>query len=161
MIGIYPGSFDPLTLGHYDIIERANNIVDELYIVVLRNINKESFFTVEERIDMLQETLKNFSKIKIESSSKLMADYFKLKQADYVIRGLRAVSDFEYELQMALTNRSLEPKLETIFLMPSQQYIFLSSSVVKDIVKHHGDVSKFVPTYVNKKLIEKMQSIDT
>ncbi len=160
MIGVYPGSFDPLTLGHYDIVERANKIFDELYVVIMNNNEKNTFFSIEERVDMAKNALKDFKKVKVESYSGLMVDYFKLKQADYIVRGLRAVSDFEYELQMALMNRSLDCSVETLFLMTSQKYIFLSSSTVKDIAGYKGDISKFVPPYVQEKITEKIDKLD-
>ncbi len=159
MIGVYPGSFDPLTLGHYDIVERANKIFAELYVVIMHNNEKNTFFSIDERVDMARNSLKDFKKVKVESYSGLMVDYFKLKQADYIVRGLRAVSDFEYELQMALMNRSLDCSVETLFLMTSQKFIFLSSSTVKDIAGYRGDVSKFVSPYVLEKITEKIDKL--
>lgn len=159
MIGVYPGTFDPLTLGHYDIVERANNVFDELHVVIMHNSEKGTLFSIEERVDMARNALKDFKKVKVESYHGLMVDYFKLKQADYIVRGLRAVSDFEYELQMALMNRSLDSSVETLFLMTSQKYIFLSSSTVKAIAGHKGDVSKFVPSCILGKITEKMNNL--
>ncbi len=155
MIAIYPGSFDPLTLGHYDLVERASQMCDRLYVSISVNILKTALFTIEERVDMASEALAGFKNVTVESFDGLLADYVAGKGAGYVIRGLRAVSDFEFEFQLALMNRTLNPKMETIFMMPSQKYIFLSSTLIKDIARHGGELEKFVPANVEKCLREK------
>ena len=150
MIAIYPGSFDPLTLGHYDLVERAAQMCDKLYVSISVNILKTALFTIEERVNMTAEALSGFKNVTVESFDGLLADYAARKGAGYVIRGLRAVSDFEFEFQLALMNRTLNPKMETIFMMPGQNYIFLSSTLIKDIARHGGELEKFVPANVEK-----------
>lgn len=155
MIAIYPGSFDPLTLGHYDLVERARAMCDVLYVSISTNIQKTPLFDINDRLEMAKCALSKFDNVVVEAFDGLLADYVQLKGASYVIRGLRAVSDFEYEFQMALMNRSLNRNFETIFMMPSQKYIFLSSTMIKDVARHNGDVSNFVPENVNKMLLER------
>lgn len=154
MTGVYPGSFDPFTLGHKDIVERAAKFCDKLYIAVSENINKKHLFTLEERVAMINEVYAGHDKIIVESFSGLLVDYMKSKKAQYIIRGLRAVSDFEYEFQMAFANRSIDSDIETIFMVPGSRYLFLSSTIVRDIAYNKGDVSKLVPEAVYKKLVE-------
>ncbi len=144
-IAIYPGSFDPVTLGHLDIIKRAAELFDRLIVAVMHNQNKTPMFSVEERKDMLLKTTKGLSNVEVESFGGLLAEYAKNKNACAIVKGLRAVSDFEYEFQMALANRKLNNKLDTIFLMTSAEHMYLSSSVVKDIVVHGGSIKGFVP----------------
>ncbi len=158
MMGIYPGSFDPFTLGHKDIVERAAKFCDKLYIAVSENINKKHLFTLEERVDMISAVFAGNENIIVESFNGLLVDYMKLKHAMYIIRGLRAVSDFEYEFQMAFANRSINNDVETIFMVPGSRYLFLSSTIVRDIAYNKGDVSKLVPEIVCKKLQEKYSS---
>lgn len=155
MIGVYPGSFDPLTMGHCDIARRASKMCGKLYVAILENINKTPLFSIEERIMMAKEALKDIHNVEVESFSGLLVDYMKKKNAEIIVRGLRAVSDFEYEFQIALVNRNLNNKCETIFMIPSQQYIFLSSTVVRDIARNKGNVAALVPDAVLKKLKEK------
>lgn len=155
MTGVYPGSFDPFTLGHKDIVERATKFCDKLYIAVSENINKKHLFTLEERVAMIKEVFSDNDNIIVESFSGLLVDYMQSKQAAYIIRGLRAVSDFEYEFQMAFANRSINNNVETIFMVPGSRYLFLSSTIVRDIAYNKGDVSKLVPEAVCKKLQEK------
>ena len=155
MTGVYPGSFDPFTLCHKDIVERAAKFCDKLYIAVSENINKKHLFTLEERVAMIKEVFSDNDNIIVESFSGLLVDYMQSKQAAYIIRGLRAVSDFEYEFQMAFANRSINNNVETIFMVPGSRYLFLSSTIVRDIAYNKGDVSKLVPEAVCKKLIEK------
>lgn len=157
-MGIYPGSFDPFTLGHKDIVERAAKFCDKLYIAVSENINKKHLFTLEERVDMISAVFAGNENIIVESFNGLLVDYMKLKHAMYIIRGLRAVSDFEYEFQMAFANRSINNDVETIFMVPGSRYLFLSSTIVRDIAYNKGDVSKLVPEIVCKKLQEKYSS---
>ena len=154
-IGIYPGSFDPITYGHIDIIERAAIITDKLIVSVLDNPDKNPLFTVEERVAMIKEAVKGKANIEVESFAGLTVDYCKLKNATFMIRGLRAVTDFEYELQLAETNRVLYDKVDTVFLLTNLNYAYLSSSAVKQVLKYGGDVSKFVPKYVEDRLREK------
>ena len=153
---IYPGSFDPVTLGHIDIAERALKIVDELVIGVLNNSSKTSLFSAEERVKMLRETVgKQHPNVTVESFSGLTVDFARQKGANLLIRGLRAVTDYEYELQMAQMNHKLHDKLETMFLMASIKYSFLSSSTIKEIAQLGGDVSSFVPPLIAQRLREK------
>lgn len=154
MTGVYPGSFDPFTLGHKDIVERAAKFCNKLYIAVSENINKKHLFTLEERVAMISEVFADNDNIIVESFSGLLVDYMQSKQASYIIRGLRAVSDFEYEFQMAFANRSINNNVETIFMVPGSRYLFLSSTIVRDIAYNKGDVSNLVPEVVNKRLME-------
>lgn len=154
MTGVYPGSFDPFTLGHKDIVERAAKFCNKLYIAVSENINKKHLFTLEERVAMISEVFADNDNIIVESFSGLLVDYMQSKQASYIIRGLRAVSDFEYEFQMAFANRSINNNVETIFMVPGSRYLFLSSTIVRDIAYNKGDVSNLVPEVVNKRLVE-------
>ncbi len=151
MTGVYPGSFDPFTLGHKDIVERALKFCNTLYIAVSDNINKKHLFSKEERVEMIRQTFKGNDKIIVESFQGLLVDYMLAKKASFIIRGLRAVSDFEYEFQMAFTNRNLESSIETIFMVPGSQYLFLSSTIVRDIARNNGDISKLVPEPVLEK----------
>ena len=155
MIGVYPGSFDPFTLGHKDIVERAAKFCDKLFIAVSENINKKHLFTLDERVEMIREVFSENSNIVVESFSGLLVDYMQSRNAQYIIRGLRAVSDFEYEFQMAFANRNINNSVETIFMVPGSQYLFLSSTIVRDIAYNKGDVSNLVPEPVYKKLMEK------
>lgn len=149
---IYPGSFDPVTNGHLDLIERSLKIFDEVIVAVARNAEKNPLFSVEERMALLKESLGAHPRIRIESLDGLLVDAARNREAFVVIRGLRAVSDFEFEFQMALTNRRLEPKVETIFLAPREDCIFLSSRIVKEVASLGGDVAPFVPASVVKAL---------
>lgn len=155
MLGVYPGSFDPFTLGHKDIVERAAKFCDKLFIAVSENINKKHLFTLDERVEMIKEVFSENSNIVVESFSGLLVDYMQSRNAQYIIRGLRAVSDFEYEFQMAFANRNINNSVETIFMVPGSQYLFLSSTIVRDIAYNKGDVSNLVPEPVYKKLMEK------
>ena len=155
MTGVYPGSFDPFTLGHKDIVERALKFCDTLYIAVSDNINKKHLFSKEERVEMIRQTFKGNDKIIVESFQGLLVNYMLAKKASYIIRGLRAVSDFEYEFQMAFANRNIESSIETIFMVPGSQYLFLSSTIVRDIARNNGDISKLVP----KPVLEKFKKI--
>lgn len=154
-IAVVPGSFDPVTLGHLDIIKRASDIFDIVYIAVLNNSSKSPLFTVEERIDLIGQVTKQYSNVRIESSSGLLIDYAKEKKANAIIRGLRAVSDFEYEMQITSMNRVLDEHIETFFIMTKNQYSFLSSSIVKEVAKYGGNIGELVPAVVEKALKEK------
>ena len=157
MNAIYPGSFDPLTMGHYDIIKRASIMCELLYVAVADNFKKTPLFTIDERVELIKDALIGFDNVVVESFDGLLVDYARKHGVFYVIRGLRAVSDFEYEFQMALANRSLNSEFETVFLIPNKEYIFLSSTIIKDIAKYGGDISSFVPKNVHMKLKEKFK----
>lgn len=144
-IAICPGSFDPVTLGHLDIINRARKIFDRIIVAVLVNPEKHTRFSVEERIDMLKRATADMEDIEVVSFEGLLADYARMREATAIVKGLRALSDFEYEFQMALTNKKLNPNLETIFLTTNAENMFLSSSVVRQVASFGGDISNFVP----------------
>lgn len=155
-IGIYPGSFDPITNGHLDIIERASQICDEVIVSVLKNQSKKGMFTLEERVGLIQEVIRPYPNVKVECFSGLLVDYVKLKQANVIIKGLRAVSDFEYEFQMALMNRKLAPDVETVFLMTSSKYSYLSSSLVKEVASFGGCIEGLIPDTIRKAILSKL-----
>lgn len=157
-IAVYPGSFDPVTYGHIDIIKRALTIFDHVIVAIGENTEKKCLFALDERIEMLKETLKGIRNITIDHFKGLMVDYAKKKKACAIIRGLRAVSDFEHEFQLALTNRRLNPSIETVFIMTRGKYCYLNSSIVKEIAGLRGKVSDFVPKVVENKLKKKLQS---
>ena len=152
---IYPGSFDPMTYGHMDIIRRSAEIFDELTVSVLNNVNKTALFSVEERVNILKEATKDMKNVKVESFQGLLIDYARSKNIHVVIRGLRAITDFEYELQIAQTNHVENPEVETIFLTTSLQYSYLSSTIVKEFASYGGDISKFVPARFIDRIYEK------
>ena len=154
---IYPGSFDPVTLGHMDIIRRSSNIVDELIVGVLNNTAKTPLFSVKERVRMLKEATKELENVQIIPFEGLLIDFVKKMDAKLVIRGLRAITDFEYELQMSQTNHKLAPDIETMFLTTSLEYSFLSSTTVKEIATFGGDISQFVPPVVIENIKQKME----
>ncbi|MCL2702258.1 MAG: pantetheine-phosphate adenylyltransferase [Defluviitaleaceae bacterium] len=156
MTAIYPGSFDPMTYGHLDIIQRAAKITDKLIVSVLQNSAKKPFFSVEERMEILRESVSGIKNVEIGCFSGLLADYAKECGTSLVIRGLRAVTDFEYEFQMALTNRLLCPDLETLFISTSTEYLYLGSGVIKEIAMHGGDISKMAPSHVVDRLNSKI-----
>ena len=152
---IYPGSFDPLTLGHLDMIERSAKIVDELVIGVLNNSAKNSLFSLDERVSMIKEMTESMPNVTVASFDGLLVDYMKEIKATIIVRGLRAVTDFEYELQIAQTNHVENPEVETIFLTTSLQYSYLSSTIVKEFASYGGDISKFVPARFIDRIYEK------
>ena len=154
-IGVYPGTFDPITNGHLDIIKRAHQLFDKLYIVVPLNMGKSALFTTEERVALIKNVLKDFGDIEVVATDKLTVEFASNVNATAMVRGLRMVSDFDYELQLATINKKLNSKIETVFIMSSHEYSFLSSSAVKEIAKFKGDVSQFVPEIVNQALKEK------
>jgi pantetheine-phosphate adenylyltransferase len=157
-IAVYPGSFDPVTNGHLDIIHRALEFVDELIIAILTNPEKQALFSVNERMNMIRKCVTENSRIRIDQFDGLLVEYARKKGAQMIIRGLRAVSDFDYEFQMALMNRRLEPQIETVFLVPAEQYTYVSSRLVKEICLLGGSVQGLVPDAVEKKLIEKFRT---
>jgi pantetheine-phosphate adenylyltransferase len=154
---IYPGSFDPVTFGHLDIIKRSRTLFDQVVVAVATNVQKEPFLDIEDRLALLRDVTAGMNGIEITSFSGLLVDFARTISAKIAIRGLRAVSDFEFELQMALTNRSLDPDLETVFLMPKGRYIFLSSRLIKELWLLGGSVSKFVPGPVAEYLQQKAE----
>lgn len=154
---IYPGTFDPVTYGHIDIIKRAIDLFDAVAVTVAINPTKEPLFSVKERVNMLKESLKDYDNITVESFDGLVVDYAKKVNAIGIIRGLRAVSDFEYEFQMALMNRKLASDIATIFLMPHEKYTYLNSSIVRNLASLNSDVSDFVPPVVQKALAKKIK----
>ncbi|MBR5252039.1 MAG: pantetheine-phosphate adenylyltransferase [Oscillospiraceae bacterium] len=156
-IAICPGSFDPITLGHIDIIERSAKIFDKVYVVVMVNPAKQPTFSTEERIDMIKQTTGHIPNVVAESYTGLIADYAKEKGACTLVKGLRAVTDFEYEFQQALTNKKLNPDLETLFMVTNQEYMYLSSTIVRQIANFGGDIGQFVPSQIKDKLEEKMK----
>ncbi|HIY64497.1 MAG TPA: pantetheine-phosphate adenylyltransferase [Candidatus Mediterraneibacter stercoripullorum] len=155
---VYPGSFDPVTYGHLDIIRRSCNIVDELIVGVLNNKAKMPLFSVEERVKMLKEVTKDLQNVRIVPFAGLLVDFATRMEADIVIRGLRAITDFEYELQMSQTNNKMAPAVETMFLTTSIEYSYLSSTTVREIAAFGGDVSQFVPEAVAVELKKKMST---
>jgi len=155
---IYPGSFDPVTNGHLDVIERARKLFDEVIVAVAHNDEKQPLFSLKERLDLLRETAGKIDNVRIAKFKGLLVDFAQAQKAGAVIRGLRAVSDFEFEFQMALMNRKLEAAVETIFLMPKEEYTYLSSRLVKEIARLGGDVSKFVPPIVASSLGKKFKN---
>jgi pantetheine-phosphate adenylyltransferase len=156
-IAIYPGTFDPVTYGHIDIIERAANLFDVVIVGVAYNINKTPMFTKEERKDLIKAVTKKYKNVRVEMFNGLLVDFAKSRKANVIIRGLRAISDFEYEFQMSLTNRKLAPGITTMFLMPNEKYTYLNSSLVRELSKLKGDISNFVPPVVEKKLKLKLK----
>ena len=157
-ISIYPGSFDPVTLGHIDIIKRAAKMTDLLIVGVLKNSAKKGLFTIEEREEMLREVTKDIPNVEIKSFDGLLVDFAKENNANTIVRGLRAITDFDYELQMAQTNRALYEGADTIFIPTSIEYSFLSSTTVREIASLNGDINKFVAPYVEQKLKEKFET---
>ncbi len=157
-IGIYPGTFDPITNGHLDIIQRGIKLFDVLYVVVPNNIQKNTLFTVDERIALLKEVLKDYDNVIITKTDLLTVDFAKEVGAFAMLRGLRMVSDFEYELQLSAINKAMNEEVETIFIMSSHELSFLSSSSVKEIAKFNGDISKFVPDVVARALENKLHN---
>ncbi len=158
---IYPGSFDPLTNGHLDLIERGSKIFEELIVAILRNSEKDPLFTLPERKEMLQEMVKNYPNVRVDSFDGLLVDYAMKKNAKAVLRGIRAISDYEYELQMALMNRKLQPQLETVFMASGETYSYLSSRLVKEIFRLGGSVRGLVPDLVEEKMREKLHGTAT
>jgi len=157
MIAIYPGSFDPVTNGHLDIIQRARKFTTHLVVAILDNPNKEGLFTVEERVNHLKFITKDMDDVTIDSFKGLLVEFAKGYDAKLVIRGLRALTDFEYEFQMALTNRQLSDSLETILIPTSLQQLFISSSVVKEVIRYGGDISEMVPEHIELELKKKLK----
>ncbi len=156
-IAVIPGSFDPITKGHLDIIKRAAKIFDKVIVAVLTNSSKSPSFSKEERMELIKACTGGIENVEVDSFSGLLADYTKKVGASVIVKGLRAMSDFEYEFQMALTNKKLDPNVETMFLTTSYKYLYLSSSIVKEIAKNNGDISEFVPEVILDRIVEKFK----
>ena len=155
-VAVYPGSFDPVTLGHYDIIERSAKIMDRVIIGVLNNNSKTPLFSAEERVNMLKSVTAGLPNVEVQSFEGLLVDFVKKNHADVIIRGLRAITDFEYELQMSQTNRVIAPGVDTLFLTTNLKYSYLSSSIVKEIAMYQGDISMFLHPEIARKVEERM-----
>ena len=155
---IYPGSFDPVTNGHIDLIQRAARIFKKVIVAVANNTQKKPLFTVQERVEMLEQCTKGISGIQVEFFDGLVIEYARKRNVNVLIRGLRMISDFEYEFQMALTNRRLAKDIETVFLMPSEQYSFLSATLIKEAALLGADISSFIPTSIEKRLKERLKN---
>jgi pantetheine-phosphate adenylyltransferase len=156
ILAIYPGSFDPVTNGHLDLIERAAKIFDRLIVAVLRNLDKAPMFTLEERVEMLREATRPWANVEVDVFAGLLVDYAQKRNASIILRGIRAISDYEYELQMAMMNRKLGPNLETVFMIPAEAYSYLSSRLVREIAKLGGPVEGLVPPAVEQRLRAKV-----
>jgi len=152
VLAIYPGSFDPITNGHLDLIERGSQLFEHLLVAVLTNVDKQPLFTPSERVEMLKHVTREIANVSVETFSGLLVDYAMRKNARVILRGIRAFTDYEYELQMALMNRKLQPRLETVFLMPAESYTYLSSRLVKEIFHHGGSIKGLVPPIVEQRL---------
>jgi pantetheine-phosphate adenylyltransferase len=158
IIAVYPGTFDPVTYGHLDVINRSLEIFDKVIVGIAKNVNKKPLFTEEERLNMLNHVLKKNKNVEIDIFDDLLVRYAKKKKASVIIRGLRAISDFEYEFQMSLTNRKLDPKISTIFLMPNEKYTYLNSSLIRELASFDSYIKEFVPDHVLKLLKKKFNS---
>ncbi len=159
LTAIYPGTFDPVTLGHLDVLERASKMFDRVIIAASEGSAKATLFTLSERLEMLKSAAAKYKNVKAESFEGLLVHYAEKKDAKVIVRGLRAISDFEYEFQMALTNRKIFPELETVFLMPNEKYSYISSTFVREISKYGGEVSAFVPALVKRMLRRKYKKL--
>ena len=157
-IAVYPGSFDPVTSGHLDIIKRSSRVFDKLYVSVLVNSQKNPCFSIEERMDMIRKITSQYDNVHVDSFSGLLVDYLKEKKAKIVVKGLRAVSDFEYEFQMALMNHKLAKDVETMFMVASNKYSYLSSSIVKEVARHGGNLKDLVPDILLDEISEKLKT---
>ena len=158
-IAVYPGSFDPITLGHLDVIQRGAKVFDKVIVGVLVNVNKNGLFNIEERVELIKKATKDIPNIEVISFNGLLIDFIKQCNATVILKGLRALSDFEYEFQMALMNTKLDPEIETLFMMTSAQYSYISSSAIKQVAKFKGDLRGLVPEEVIPDIVEKINSI--
>lgn len=156
-LAIYPGSFDPLTFGHIDLMKRAAHVFERLILAISKSVRKKPLFTIDERMDMVRKVTKDIPNVDVDVFDGLLVDYAKSKGGGVLIRGVRAFSDFEYEFQMALTNRKMAPDVETLFMMPNESFSYVSSGLVREIAELGGDISKFVPDFVQTALAKKLQ----
>ena len=156
IVAIYPGTFDPVTNGHLDLIERASKLFDRLIVALLRNPDKDALFSLSERTEMLRESVRHLKNVRVESFDGLLVEYARRKGARVILRGIRAVSDYEYELQMAMMNRQLQPELETVFMLPAEAYSYLSSRLVKEVARLGGSVKGLVPPAVERRIRAKV-----
>jgi len=159
LTAIYPGTFDPITYGHIDVVERASAMFQTVTVLVARNSAKTPLFSDDERVAMIKEVFRNNKRVTVDGFEGLLVDYAQRFGSGVIVRGLRAVSDFEYEFQMALTNRKLARKIDTVFLVPDERYTYLNSTIVREIARHGGDVSDFVPPGVRRRLMAKLQTM--
>ena len=158
-VAIYPGSFDPVTLGHLNIIKRASQCFEKVIVCVMVNSNKQGVFTPQERVELLRRSTERFSNVEVDFSDELLAEYAKRRKAHVVVKGLRAVSDFEQEVQMAVINRKLNPRLETMFLASSEKYTYLSSTIVKEMARYGADLTDFVPREIVDDVTARMKQL--
>jgi len=156
-IAVYPGSFDPVTMGHIDILERTSQVFDKIVVAVVHNVTKEALFTLDERVDLIKKSIQHLPNVEVECFNGLLADFLRARDATVIIRGLRSITDFEYESHMSMMNKSLLPDIDTVFIMSNPCYIFVSSSGIKEAALLGGDVSGLVPAAVEKGLQEKLQ----
>ena len=161
VLAVYPGSFDPITMGHVDIIQRGSRLFDRIVVAVLINADKSPLFTFAERVDIAREVFRDRANVEVDTFDGLLVDYARRRDAKVIVRGLRAVSDFEYEMQMALMNRRLSPDVETVFMMPAEPYTYVSSRLVKEVVALGGSVKGIVPDIVERRLREKKLARET
>jgi len=159
LTALYPGSFDPVTCGHLDLIERSSRLVERLIVAILRNDGKEPLFTVEERIEMMREATRSFPNVEVDSFDGLLVDFAARRGAQVLVRGIRALSDYEYELQMALMNRRLRPEIETVFLLAGEAYSYISSRLVKEVIHLGGDIAGLVPPRVEARLKSRLAGV--
>jgi pantetheine-phosphate adenylyltransferase len=161
VVAIYPGSFDPITMGHVDIIQRGARLFDRIIVAVLINVDKAPLFSVHERVDIARDVFRDRANVEVDTFDGLLVEYARSRQASVIVKGLRAVSDFEYEMQMALMNRRLSPEVETVFMMPTEPYTYVSSRLVKEVVALGGSVKGIVPEIVERRLREKKLARET
>ena len=154
-IAVYPGTFDPITNGHFDLMKRGLKVFDQIIVAVAENSQKQTLLSIQQRVDLVNEVTRDIKAIDVMTLDKLVVDFARDHSATVILRGLRAISDFEYEVQLASINRSMEPLIESVFMSPAEEYSFLSSSIVKDIARHNGDTSKYVHPSVSEVLREK------
>jgi pantetheine-phosphate adenylyltransferase len=161
ILAIYPGTFDPLTNGHVDIIQRGSRVFDRIIVGILLNVEKSPLFTVPERVEIAREVFAGYANVEVDTFAGLLVEYARRRRAGVIVRGLRAISDFEYEMQMALMNRHLNPEVETVFMMPAEPYTYVSSRLVKEVVALGGSVTTLVPSIVEDRLREKKLGHET